>query len=167
VSIHPFDDGNGRLSRVIAERCLAEAENNQLRLFSLSSVFEENRNEYYEQLEKHQRGNLDLTEWIIWFLSKVKQAGLKAKAEFERVLQTTIFWQQHQLTQFNLRQLKLVSRLLETTDFADGISRKKYKALAKISDATAIRDLADLVEKHVLKTSGGGRSYRCFLIIHQ
>jgi Fic family protein len=164
VTIHPFDDGNGRLSRVIAERCLAEAEQTNLRLFSLSSVFEANRNEYYQQLENQQRSGIDLTNWIVWFLSRVEEAAINAKVEFEKVIQTTYFWQRHQSTQFNVRQLKLLTRLLETNDFSEGIARKKYKALAKTSDATAVRDLSDLVEKGVLKSFGGGRSHRYIVI---
>jgi Fic family protein len=164
VTIHPFDDGNGRLSRIIAERCLAEAESTDLRLFSLSSVFEANRSDYYQQLENQQRGNVDLTNWIIWFLSKVEEAALNAKSEFERVIKTTFFWQQHQSSHFNIRQLKLVTRMLETKDFSEGISRRKYKALTKTSDATAVRDLADLVNKKVLMPSGGGRSHRYSII---
>lgn len=168
VTIHPFDDGNGRLSRIIAERCLAEAENTTLRLFSLSSVFEVDRAEYYQQLELHQgklneTSELDLTQWIIWFLSKVEKSALDAQHEFERVMQTTRFWQKHQQTALNTRQQKLINRLLETSDFSEGISRNKYKALVKTSDATAIRDLADLVDKQILTTSGGGRSYRYFI----
>ena len=164
VTIHPFDDGNGRLSRVIAERCLAEAEQTNLRLFSLSSVFEANRTEYYQQLEDHQKGNLDLTQWIIWFLSKIEEAALNAKVEFERVIKRTLFWQKHQATPFNERQRKVLTRLLETTDFEDGISRKKYKALTKTADATAVRDLTDLVEKKILYPTGGGRSRKYIII---
>jgi len=173
VTIHPFDDGNGRLSRIIAERCLAEAEHTNLRLFSLSSAFESHRNEYYQQLESHQRcevkshqrcineGNsLDLTAWIIWFLSMVEIAAIDAKKEFERVMQSTHFWQRHQKTLINVRQQKLIVRLLETADFSEGISRKKYKALAKTTDATAARDIADLVEKEILMPVGEGRSRR-------
>ena len=163
VTIHPFDDGNGRLSRIIAERCLAEAEDTNLRLFSLSSAFESHHGEYYEQLENHQRyqsDNLDLTQWIIWFLSMVEIAAIDAKKEFERVMQTTTFWQKHQETIINLRQQKLIARLLETTDFSDGVSRKKYKALAKTTDVTAARDIADLVEKDILTPVGEGRSRR-------
>lgn len=158
VTIHPFDDGNGRLSRVIAERCLADAEQSNLRLFSLSSVFEANRAEYYQQLEGHQKGNLDLTHWIIWFLSKVEEAARNAKVEFERVIKRTHFWQQHQATPLNQRQRKVLTRLLETDDFEDGISRKKYIAITKTADATAVRDLTDLVEKKILQATGGGRS---------
>ena len=173
VTIHPFDDGNGRLSRIIAERCLAEAEHTNLRLFSLSSAFENHRNEYYQLLESHQRyelgsnekivdenNNLDLTAWIVWFLSMVEIAAIDAKKEFERVMQTTRFWQKNQLTTFNARQQKVITKLLETTDFSDGISRKKYKAITKTTDATAARDIRDLVEKGILIPIGEGRSRR-------
>ena len=173
VTIHPFDDGNGRLSRIIAERCLAEAEHTNLRLFSLSSAFESHCDEYYQQLESHQRcevkshqrcinegNNLDLTAWIIWFLSMVEIAAIDAKKEFERVMQSTHFWQRHQKTLINIRQQKLIVRLLETADFSEGISRKKYKALTKTTDATAARDIADLVAKKILMPVGEGRSRR-------
>lgn len=173
VTIHPFDDGNGRLSRIIAERCLAEAEHTNLRLFSLSSAFENHRNEYYQLLESHQRcelgsnekivdenNNLDLTAWIVWFLSMVEIAAIDAKKEFERVMKTTRFWQKNQLTTFNARQQKVITKLLETTDFSDGISRKKYKAITKTTDATAARDIRDLVEKGILIPIGEGRSRR-------
>lgn len=180
VTIHPFDDGNGRLSRIIAERCLAEAEHTNLRLFSLSSAFETHRNEYYQQLENHQRYQmvslkstpensdaLDLTAWIVWFLSMVEIAALEAKKEFERVMQSTHFWQRHQQTLINIRQQKLLVRLLETTDFSEGISRKKYKALTKTTDATAARDIADLVEKKMLEPVGEGRSRHYFLLVEK
>ncbi|WP_267874903.1 Fic family protein [Shewanella psychropiezotolerans] len=173
VTIHPFDDGNGRLSRIIAERCLAEAEYTNLRLFSLSSAFKNHRNEYYQQLENHQRcelinhqsivdenNPLYLTKWIIWFLSMVEIAAIDAKKEFERVMQTTRFWQKNQFTVFNARQQKVVTQLLETTDSSDGISRKKYKALTKTTDATAARDIGDLVVKGVLVPIGERRSRR-------
>lgn len=164
VTIHPFDDGNGRLSRVIAERCLGEAEQTNLRLYSLSSVFESNRAEYYQQLEQHQTGDLDLTEWIRFFLLCVEQAAKNAKGEFERVVQRTRFWQKHQQTTFNPRQQKLLKRLLETEDFAQGINRQKYKSMVKAADATAVRDLTDLVEKGILQPLGEGRSRRYQLI---
>ena len=179
VTIHPFDDGNGRLSRIIAERCLAEAEHTNLRLFSLSSAFENNRNEYYQQLESHQRcelnnhpntvdenSPLDLTKWIVWFLSMVEIAAIDAKKEFERVMETTRFWQKNQSTVFNTRQRKVITKLLETTDFSDGISRKKYKAITKTTDATAARDIGDLVEKGVLIPIGEGRSRRYLIQKH-
>jgi Fic family protein len=165
VTIHPFDDGNGRLSRVVAERCLAEAEKTNLRLYSLSTVLEQHRNEYYQHLENHQCGSLDLTDWIKWFLNCVEQAAINARSEFERVIQRTRFWQTHQQTTFNPRQRKLLQRMLETADFTDGIRRKKYKSMSKAADATAVRDLTDLVEKSILQPKGEGRARRYQLIL--
>ena len=106
---------------------------------------------------------LDLTAWIVWFLSMVEIAAIDAKKEFERVMQTTYFWQKYRQTLINVRQQKLIVRLLETTDFSEGISRKKYKALTKTTDATAARDIASLVGKGILIPVGEGRS-RHYLI---
>jgi len=90
----------------------------------------------------------------------VEMVAINAKKEFERVMKTTHFWQRHQQTIINVRQQKLIVRLLATADFSEGISRKKYKALAKTTDATAARDISDLVEKEILMPVGEGRSRR-------
>ncbi|MCP4700230.1 MAG: Fic family protein [Gammaproteobacteria bacterium] len=164
VTIHPFDDGNGRLSRVIAEKCLGQAEHTRLRLYSLSGVIERRRGEYYDQLERCQRGTTDITAWVCWFLDAAAEAGQEAGTHFQRLISRTRFWQQHQNTLFNSRQVKLLKRLLETTDFADGISRHKYRSLVKTSEATAARDLADLVEKKVFVPKGEGRGRRYCLV---
>lgn len=160
VTIHPFDDCNGRLSRIIAERCLAEFEGTDLRLYSLSHVIERNRSDYYNLLEQCQRGNGDITQWVNWFLDIVTEAGKEAGGHFQRLMKRTQFWQVHQEVLFNERQLKLLKRLLESSDFTDGISRKKYCALTRTSDATAARDLSDLVDKGVLMPLGAGRGRR-------
>lgn len=164
VTIHPFDDGNGRLSRVIAERCLAEFEGTDLRLYSLSHVIERKRAEYYDLLETCQRGTGDITQWIIWFLNAVREAGEEASQHFQRLNLRNQFWQKHSDTPFNERQLKLLNRLLETSDFADGVSRKKYRALTRTTDPTAARDLSDLVAKGVLAPIGEGRGRRYQLV---
>lgn len=164
VTIHPFDDGNGRLSRIIAERCLAEFDGTDLRLYSLSHAIERNRSDYYDLLEQCQRGNGDITEWVNWFLDILTEAGQDAQGHFQRLMKRTYFWQNHQDATFNERQLKLLKRLLETGDFADGISRKKYCALTRTSDASAARDLIDLVDKGVLQPLGEGRGRRYQLI---
>lgn len=163
VTIHPFEDGNGRLSRIIAERCLAEAEGTELRLYSLSNSIEQHRSDYYNLLENCQRGKGDITEWICWFLDVVAEAGTEARTHFKRLVQRTRFWEQHQSSLFNERQLKLLKRLLETSDFSEGISRKKYRALVRTSDPTAARDLSDLVNKQVLMPNGEGRGRRYLL----
>jgi len=158
VTIHPFDDGNGRFSRMIAERCLADAENTNIRLYSLSTEMEKNKNEYYEVLERCQKGELDVTQWIVWFLEQVKHAAQNSMDKLNKIRNTTLFWDKHRNISMNDRQRKLVTRLLETEDFTDGISRKKYKNLVGATDITAARDLIDLSNKGILVSSGGGRS---------
>lgn len=160
VTIHPFDDGNGRLSRIIAERCLAEADQTDMRLYSISTEIEQRKSEYYALLEAHQKGSGDLTDWVIWFLDRVQDAAKKSMARLDKVLLATQFWDRHRETPFNERQRKLLIRLLETTDFEEGIARRKYKNLVSTSDATAARDLLSLVEMGVLKSIGKGRSVK-------
>ncbi|MFW5426875.1 MAG: Fic family protein [Methylophagaceae bacterium] len=158
VTIHPFDDGNGRLSRIIAERCLANAEGNGIRLYSISNEIEKNKNEYYALLEKCQRGtSLDLTEWITWFLQQITSAAKTSMKRLDKIRLTTLFWDKNRAVSFNIRQTKLIGRLLETDDFEQGISRSKYKNLAHTTDITAARDLKDLVDKNILMAVGEGR----------
>lgn len=165
VTIHPFDDGNGRLSRVIAERCLASAGGNGIRLVSISNEIEKNRNEYYALLEEIQRSeNLDLTEWIIWFLRQVSSAAKSSMKRLNKIRLTTVFWDKNRDLSFNTRQTKLISRLLETDDFEKGVSRGKYKNLAHTTDITAARDLKDLVDKAILLAVGEGRARK--YVIH-
>jgi Fic family protein len=163
VTIHPFDDGNGRLSRIIAERCLAEADQTDIRLYSISTEIEQRKSEYYALLEANQKGSGDLTDWITWFLDRVQDAAQKSMARLDKVLLATQFWDQHRETPFNERQRKLLIRLLETSDFEKGIARRKYKNLVSTSDATAARDLLSLVEMGVLKSEGKGRSVKYFI----
>lgn len=163
VTIHPFDDGNGRLSRILAERCLARADHTDIRLYSISSEMARQKSDYYQVLEKTQKGEGDLTEWIIWFLNCVRAAAQASLHRLEKVRYATQFWDQHRAKSFNERQRKLLVRLLETDDFDDGIARRKYKNLVGTSDATAARDLTELVELGVLQTQGKGRSVKYFL----
>ncbi len=160
VTIHPFDDGNGRFSRIVAERCLAESEKTTMRLYSISAEIERNRAEYYEILEFHQRGGLDITEWIKWFLLQIQGAAGASMRVLESIRRSSHFWDRHREVELNGRQRKLLLRLLETDDFEEGISRRKYKSLVGTSDVTASRDLRDLVEKSMLSVLGEGRSTR-------
>ena len=163
VTIHPFDDGNGRLSRIIAERCLAEVENTNIRLYSLSTEMERNRLEYYELLELHQKGELDITDWIVWFLCQVTLAAKTSMRKLEKIRLTTLFWDKYRNISLNDRQRKLIVRLLETSDFDEGVSRRKYKNIVGASDATAARDLKDLLNKKILVVVGIGRSTKYLL----
>ena len=163
VTIHPFDDGNGRLSRIIAERCLAQADATQLRLYSISQQIEKNKADYYQLLESSQKGSLDITEWIIWFLQQVINAANASQDKLAKIRVATLFWDKYRDVAFNVRQKKLLQRLLETDDFESGISRGKYKSLAHTTDISAARDLKDLVGKNILIVVGAGRSTKYLL----
>ena len=168
ITLHPFDDGNGRVTRAVTDRALAQAEHNSIRFYSLSAAIMARRKEYYQQLEQAQKGDLDVTAWLLWFLSVLDDAITNGLERFKRVLNKTRFWQQHAQTVLSERQIKVLNRLLDTQneEFMHGINAGKYLALAKVSKATATRELADLVEKNCLtKLPGGGRSTRYTLAI--
>ena len=168
VTLHPFDDGNGRVTRAVTDRALAQAEQQSIRFYSLSAAIMERRKEYYEHLEQSQKGGLDITPWLSWFLSVLEDALKQGQARFDRVLKKTRFWQRHSQTPLTERQIKVLNRLLDVgaaqegaEGFEQGINAEKYKSLAKVSKATATRDLTDLLEKGCLtKLPAGGRSTR-------
>ncbi len=165
VTLHPFEDGNGRLSRIIAERILAKAEGTNVRLYAISTAIEQHKSAYYELLEQCQRDfqHLDLTPWVIWFLERVEEAAHSSMEMLDKIRLTTQFWDKYRYHAFNPRQRKLLVRLLETKDFEQGIPRRKYKNLVSTSDATAARDLAELVALGILRTEGEGRAVKYFL----
>ncbi|MGP9680027.1 Fic family protein, partial [Halomonas sp. AOP27-A1-41] len=170
VTLHPFDDGNGRVTRAVTDRALAQAEQQSVRFYSLSAAIMARRNTYYEQLESAQKGNLDITPWLLWFLDTLKEALEQALLRIDRVLMKATFWQRHATTVLNERQIKVLNRLLDTTgeEFEQGISARKYQSLAKVSKATATRDLAELLEKGCLfKLPGGGRSTRYTVLLER
>ena len=168
VTLHPFDDGNGRVTRAVTDRALAQAEQQSIRFYSLSAAIMERRKEYYEQLERSQKGELDITPWLSWFLSVLEDALKQGQACFDRVLKKTRFWQRHSQTLLTERQIKVLNRLLHVgaalegaEGFEQGINAEKYKSQVKVSKATATRDLTGLLEKGCLtKLPGGGRSTR-------
>ena len=168
VTLHPFDDGNGRVTRAVTDRALAQAEQQSIRFYSLSAAIMERRKEYYLQLEQSQKGELDITPWLSWFLSVLEDALKQGQACFDRVLKKTRFWQRHSQTLLTERQIKVLNRLLDVgaalegaEGFEQGINAEKYKSQVKVSKATATRDLTDLLEKGCLtKLPGGGRSTR-------
>lgn len=160
VTLHPFDDGNGRLTRALTDRALAQADNLSVRLYAMSSVILEKRQEYYRALECSQRGGVDITEWIVWFLQTLEAALDEALTRIERTLAKARFWRRHQADGLSTEQLKVLNRLLDG-EFEQGINASKYRAAAKVSKATATRHLTDLLEKECLeKLPGGGRSTR-------
>lgn len=164
ITLHPFDDGNGRLARAVTDRALAQAERHSVRFYSLSAAIMARRNAYYEHLEQAQKGaGLEITTWLSWFLETLEESLQQALLRVDRVLEKTRFWQRHSALPLNERQIKVLNRLLDSAEeeFEQGINARKYQSLAKVSKATATRDLADLVNKGcILQLPGGGRSTR-------
>jgi Fic family protein len=166
VTIHPFEDGNGRIARVLADMMLARAENSKQRFYSMSAQIKQERKEYYAILEKSQKRSLDITLWLEWFLNCLKHAVFSADKLLEKVLVKSQFWNQHAGELFNDRQRKVLNRLLD--DFVGNLTSSKWAKLTKCSQDTALRDINDLVERQILiKENAGGRStnYRIKCII--
>ncbi|MFB3302077.1 Fic family protein [Pseudomonas sp. AMR01] len=163
VTLHPFDDGNGRLTRAIADLALAQGDHHAIRFYALSAAILEDRAGYYHALESSQKASLDITEWLKWFLSTLLRSLQQAMARIDRVLDKTRFWQQHRDIVLSSEQIKVLNRLLDGGEkgFEHGISASQYQAVAKVSKATATRHLADLLEKNCLvRSAGAGRSTR-------
>ncbi len=161
VTLHPFDDGNGRLARAIADLALAQAEHHSVRFYAMAAAIMANRKDYYRILEATQRGGLDISAWLEWFLAMLRQTMEHALEQVAHVLLKAKFWRQHAQTVLVDRQIKVINRLLDAgpEGFEGGINARKYAGLTKVSKATATRDLTDLVEKACLqKRPGGGRS---------
>lgn len=169
VTLHPFDDGNGRLTRAITDLAMAQGEHQAIRFYAMSVSILARRQDYYRILEATQRGGLNITEWLVWFLQTLLHTFEQAIQRIDRVLAKARFWQAHRDDGLSTEQIKVLNRLLngdllsERPDagFTDGISAAQYQAVAKVSKATATRHLADLLEKDCLhKLPGGGRSTR-------
>lgn len=158
-SIHPFEDGNGRIGRALAEKCLAESFNRPL-VMSLSSTIEKEKKDYYEALKNAQR-TLEITDWIAYFSTTILDAQIQAKKITHFTLNKTKFLDRTKPL-LNERQLKVVLKMLDqgAEGFEGGMSTKKYISITKTSKATATRDLQDLVFKDVLISKGAGRSVR-------
>jgi len=161
ITLHPFDDGNGRLARAITDLALAQADHHSVRFYTTAATIMENRKAYYEILEHTQRDGLDITAWLEWFLMMLKQTMSAAEQRIEIVLQKSRFWHKHAQTVINKRQIKVLNRLLDAghDGFEGGLNTRKYMGLTNVSKATATRDLVDLLEKGCLaQRPGGGRS---------
>ena len=161
VTLHPFADGNGRLARAITDMALSQDERQPMRFFSLSAQILRERESYYDTLGRTQRGGVDVTDWLAWFLTQVEASATAAERTVANTLAKARFWLRHQTTHLNARQRKALNRLLDAgpEGFEGGINTRKYMSLTKTSRATAYRELADLVKKSCLSaTGGGGRS---------
>nr|WP_310136502.1 Fic family protein [Burkholderia ambifaria] len=157
VTLHPFDDGNGRIARALGDLVLARADRSPQRFYSLSAQIQRERNAYYDVLERTQRGSLDVTEWLAWFLNALGRAVDHAHTTLDAVLVKARFWQRCAGFVMNERQVKVMNRLLD--GFEGKLTTTKWAALAKCSQDTALRDITELVEHGVLlRSSSGGRS---------
>jgi len=167
VTIHPFEDGNGRIARAITDMALAQDEKLSSRFYSLSIRIMAERDEYYRVLERCQKGDGNITDWLLWFLECFERALEHSERLIAKVLAKARFWQQHGQTILNKRQLKVINRLLDAGPggFEGGLTTRKYVAMAKVSRATAFREISDLVAKQILKQNPGkGRSVSYDLI---
>lgn len=157
VTLHPFDDGNGRIARAVGDLLLARADGSGQRFYSLSAQIQLERRQYYDVLEQTQKGSLDVTAWLAWFLSTLQQAISKADGVVDAVLAKARFWHRSGAIPMSERQVKVVNRLLE--DFDGKLTAKKWAALGKCSPDSALRDITSLIEAGVLvKSDAGGRS---------
>lgn len=158
VTIHPFEDGNGRIARAIGDMALARADGTQDRFYSLSSQIEAERKHYYDQLEKQQRATPDITDWLSWFLDCLGRAITNAETTFGNVLFKAQLWETINQKPVNDRQRLIINRMLED-DFEGFMNTSKYAKLAKCSNDTALRDIQELKERGIfIKNPGGGRS---------
>ena len=157
VTVHPFDDGNGRIARAIADMALARSEHTGQRFYSLSTQIRRERDTYYRLLETTQKGELEVTAWLEWFLDCLLRAIEGAKETLATVLDKARFWERFAEEPLNERQIKVLNRVLD--GFEGKLTSSKYAKLVKCSQDTAYRDILDLIERGALrKDAGGGRS---------
>lgn len=163
ITIHPFDDGNGRIARAITDMQLSRSDKNSQRFYSMSSQILAERKKYYDILEKTQHSNGDITEWMEWFLSCLERTLINSSKVLENVLVKARFWEQHSQTPLNDRQRLMLNKLFDS--FEGKLTSSKWAKIAKCSQDTAIRDIQDLISKSILqKEVQGGRSTNYELI---
>lgn len=156
LTIHPFDDGNGRIARAITDMLLARADKSPQRFYSMSAQIQLERNKYYNILESTQKGTLDVTLWLVWFLDCLMHCMNQTDEIIAKTRARAQFWEIQKDTVFNARQQKILQLLHD--DFFGNLNVSKYAKIAKTSTDTALRDLQDLVKKNVLEQQGSGRS---------
>lgn len=162
VTLHPFDDGNGRIARAVTDLALAQADRVPVRLMSLSARIMDVRGEYYAGLESAQRGDIDVTRWVRWHTEQIREAATAASRRLDDVVWRHAFWERHRTAPLNERQHKVLARMLDEGPggFEGGMTNRKYVSLTGCSRATAQRDLEALVDAGCLRPLGAGRSRR-------
>jgi Fic family protein len=164
VSIHPFEDGNGRIARALTDMLLARSDNSSQRFYSMSAQIRVERKQYYDILGNTQKGDMDITPWLSWFFSSLKNALNTTDTTLSKVLHKADFWNRHSQTILNERQRFMLNRLLD--DFEGKLTAVKWAKMTKISRDTALRDIQDLINKEILqKEEAGGRSTNYELIL--
>ena len=157
VSIHPFDDGNGRIARAIGDCQLARADRTNQRFYSMSAQIMKSKKGYYDILESTQKGSMDVSQWLVWYFERLTEALEATDEILSKIMAKAKFWEQHKTTQFNERQVYMINKL--QGDFIGKLHSSKWAKMTKVHRDTALRDIQDLVDKGVLKDSGeGGRS---------
>lgn len=152
VTVHPFDDGNGRISRTLADMFLSRADENPYRYYSMSAEINRNKKEYYEVIERTQKGNLDITEWILWFFGCLEKAILRSQDVIGQTLRKASYWEEFRDVEINGRQRKIINRLWD--GFEGKLTSSKWAKICKCSQDTALRDINDLIGKGMLRNSG-------------
>lgn len=157
LAIHPFEDGNGRIARAITESILARSDGGPRRFYSMAGYILAHRNEYYDVIERAQKGTPDITRWLGWFLPAIATAIESSENELSAVLTRSAFWSSIEAVSLNDRQRKMLKMLV--VDFKGKLTAKKWAKICKVSDDTALRDINDLIEKGILvRNAAGGRS---------
>lgn len=155
ICIHPFEDGNGRISRTLSDMLLCRSDNMTRRFYSLSATFNKYRNDYYKQLEIAQKGSMDVTDWVDWFLTCTEIAIEDTERIIQNVVEKNRFWQMHAKVSFNERQRKVLNRLLD--GFEGKLTTLKWSKMTKTSTDTALRDIQQLVSENIVKVQGTGK----------
>lgn len=156
VILHPFDDGNGRIARALTDMILARSDDSKFRFYSMSSQIQKNRKNYYTILEKTQKGSMDVTNWLVWFLENLLAAIQSSGEIINQVLKKAEFWQKFSNIAFNERQIKVLNRFLD--NFEGNLTTTKWAKMCNCSQDTATLDINDLIDKKILKRIGKGRS---------
>ncbi len=157
VTVHPFDDGNGRIARALTDMQLSKADGVNQRFYSMSAQIKQERKEYYTILEKTQKGDSDITNWVVWFLNCLKEAIIASNTIIDKVVGKHHFWMQNNVNISNERQRMMLNKLMD--NFEGNLTSSKWAKMTKVSADTALRDLTDLVNKGILiKADSGGRS---------
>lgn len=164
VSIHPFDDGNGRIARAIADSQLARADRTRQRFYSMSAQIMKSKKGYHTILESTQKGSMDISQWLVWYFERLTEALEATEDILSKVLMKARFWEKHKTTQLNERQVKMINALLG--EFVGKLYSSKWAKMTKVHRDTARRDIQNLIEKGILSDSGeGGRSTNYILNI--